>query len=62
MHSNFIDTVLLYRKVCSLLMSSRNTQEVLQKDYCLLLLAVDDRPEEIVSNSLILINNIMYYA
>ena len=26
------------------------------------LLAVDDRPEETVSNSLILINNIMYYA
>ena len=25
------------------------------------LLAVDDRPEETVSNSLILINNIMYY-
>ena len=26
------------------------------------LLAVDDRPEETVSNSLILINNIMYYS
>ena len=26
------------------------------------LLAVDDRPEETVSNSLILIDNIMYYA
>ena len=27
MHSNFIDTVLLYRQVCSLLMLSRNTLE-----------------------------------
>ena len=39
-HSNFIDTVLLYRKVRSLLMQSRNTREVLQKSYWQLMIVL----------------------
>ena len=57
-HSNFIDIVLLYRQVCSLLMPLRNT---LEKFCTEKRSAVDDRPEETVSKSLILIN-IMYLS
>ena len=54
-HSSFIDTVLLYRIVC---MQSIDVVEEYSRSCTERLLAVDDRPEETVSNSLILINNI----